>query len=72
MQTDVIEQFDERSTFTEHLDNMFGEGAPPLEWDSAGAYTRDRLELYYQTNAVRAYPADIMEGDLLDKVRPDT
>jgi len=67
MQTDVIEKFDERSTFAEHLDNMFGEGAPPLEWDGAGHYTRNTLELYYQTNAVRAHPVDLVEERLLDK-----
>ena len=30
MQTDVIESFDERSTFAEQLDDMFGTHAPPL------------------------------------------
>ena len=69
MQTDVIERFDERSTFSDQLDDMFADDAPPLEWDSAGNYTRGRLELYYQSNAVRAYPLDIFEGRLLDKAR---
>ena len=69
MQTDIIEHFDERSTFADQLDAMFSVDAPPLEWDSARAYTRDNLELYYQTNAVPAYPLDILEGRLLDKVR---
>ena len=40
MQTDVIESFDERSTFAEQLDDMFGTHAPPLEWDSSGHYAR--------------------------------
>ena len=69
MHTDVIERFDERSTFSDQLDDMFAEDAPPLEWDSTGNYTRGRLELYYQSNAVRAYPLDVLEGRLLDKAR---
>jgi hypothetical protein len=69
MQTDVMERFDERSTFSDQLDDMFSDDAPPLDWDSAGAYTRDRLELYYQSNAVRAYPLDVLEGRLLDNAR---
>lgn len=30
---------------------MFGPDAPPLPWDAAGEYTRDRVELYYLANA---------------------
>lgn len=30
---------------------MFGPGAPPLEWDSAGAYRREALEIYYLSHA---------------------
>jgi hypothetical protein len=30
---------------------MFGDGAPPLPWDAAGEYSRDRVELYYLANA---------------------
>lgn len=69
MQTDVIERFDERSTFSDQLDDMFSEDAPPLHWDNAGTYRRDRLELYYQSNAVRAYPLDVFERRMLDKAR---
>lgn len=67
MQSDVIEHFDERSTFSEQLDDMFSSDAPPLEWDSAGTYTRERVELYYQSNAVQAFPFDIFEARMLDK-----
>lgn len=28
---------------------MFGEEAPPLPWDGAGAYTREALEVYAQS-----------------------
>lgn len=69
MQTDVIESFDERSTFADQLDDMFGAHAPPLEWDSSGNYARQRVELYYQTNAVTAYPMDVLECRLLEKAR---
>lgn len=69
MSTDVIERFNELSSFADQLDSMFADDAPPLSWDSDGAYTRDRLELYYQSNAVRPYPLDVLEGRLLDKAR---
>ena len=75
MQTDVIERFDERATLGEQADEMFGAGAPPLPWDGAGAYARDRIEFYYQSNATSAYPPDVLEarvmqgygGDLADE-----
>ena len=66
MQTDVIERFDERITIAEQLDDMFGEEAPPLEWDNAKAYARDALELYYQSHAVTAYPTDVLKSLLLE------
>ncbi|EFJ45969.1 hypothetical protein VOLCADRAFT_105761 [Volvox carteri f. nagariensis] len=50
-QQDVVEAFGEEDTFDEHLDLMFGPDAPPLEWDEAGAYSRDRIELYYLAHA---------------------
>lgn len=34
-----------------HLDTMFGVDAPPLEWDTEGAYRRDNLELFYLSNS---------------------
>ncbi|KXZ56097.1 hypothetical protein GPECTOR_2g979 [Gonium pectorale] len=52
-QQDVVEAFGEEDTFAEHLDMMFGPDAPPLEWDAAGAYGRDRIELYYLAHAGR-------------------
>ncbi|GIM08199.1 hypothetical protein Vretimale_12284 [Volvox reticuliferus] len=52
-QQDVVEAFGEEDTFHEHLDMMFGPDAPPLQWDEAGDYTRDRIELYYLAHAGR-------------------
>ena len=65
MQTDIIERFDERATLGEQADEMFGAGAPPLPWDGAGAYARDRIELYYQSNAAPAYPPDVLEARVM-------
>ncbi|GLC40844.1 hypothetical protein PLESTB_000016500 [Pleodorina starrii] len=50
-QQDVVEAFGEEDTFNEHLDMMFGPDAPPLQWDEAGDYRRDRIELYYLAHA---------------------
>lgn len=33
---------------------MFGPGAPPLPWDTAGEYSRQRVELYYLTHGGKA------------------
>lgn len=65
MQTDVIEAFDERATFREQADEMFGAGAPPLPWDENGRYSRDRVELYYQSNAAPAYPPEVLEARVM-------
>ena len=65
MQTDIIERFDERATLGEQADEMFGAGAPPLPWDGAGAYARDRIELYYQSNAAPAYPPEVLEARVM-------
>jgi len=37
---------------------MFGEGAPPLEWDQLGAYTRERVELYYRVECTAPLSAE--------------
>jgi tetratricopeptide (TPR) repeat protein len=65
MQTDVIECFDERATFREQADEMFGAEAPPLPWDDSGRYSRDRVELYYQSNAAPAYPPEVLEARVM-------
>lgn len=51
MSSDIIQAFPETDTFGPHLDVMFGEGAPPLEWDTQGEYTRARVELYWARRA---------------------
>lgn len=38
-------------TAGDHLDAMFGPDAPPVGWDERNEYTRQRLELYYLSNA---------------------
>ena len=40
------------------LHQMFGEEAPPLEWDEKKEYTRDRVELYYLANCGKAMMED--------------
>ncbi|GBG63184.1 hypothetical protein CBR_g36953 [Chara braunii] len=67
MTADLIEDFSETDRFSAHLNQMFGEEAPPLEWDVRGEYTRRRIELYFQTNAYRTLSrpelvASFMEG----------
>ncbi len=43
----------EGDTLASHLDAMFGPEAPPLEWDTEGAYTRARVQLFYLAHAAR-------------------
>ena len=38
----------ENDCMDDQLDEMFGPEAPPLLWDTRGAYTRDKVELYYE------------------------
>ena len=54
-QTDLIEEMCEDDTLGDHLDAMFGPEAPPLPWDTDGAYTRDKLDVYYHTHLVPAF-----------------
>lgn len=48
MSSDLVEDFCETDLFAAHLDMMFSEDSPPLEWDKKHAYTRNAVELYYQ------------------------
>ncbi|XP_024540503.1 tetratricopeptide repeat protein 4 homolog [Selaginella moellendorffii] len=50
MSSDLIEDFMEFDKFKPHLQRMFGDASLP--WDEKHEYTRDRIELYYQANAV--------------------
>ena len=66
MQTDVVEAASEISTLGEHLDVLFNPAGPPLEWDSRGHYTRDSVEVYWQTNAAVPYTWEQVETKMLD------
>jgi hypothetical protein len=44
---------------------MFGEGAPALEWDQQGEYTRERVELYYRVGTTSPLSADGVRRALL-------
>lgn len=50
-QQDVIEDWHEEDLVAEHLDVMFGPDAPSIDWDTAGEYSRQRVQLYYLSNA---------------------
>ena len=50
---DVVEVADEGVPLCAHLDELFCEAAPPLEWDDAHAYTRASVELYYLSHATQ-------------------
>ncbi|KAK9146244.1 hypothetical protein Sjap_006147 [Stephania japonica] len=51
MSSDLIEDFCETDMLSVHLDMMFSESCPPLEWDQERAYTREAVELYYETGS---------------------
>ena len=53
MQTDAVEDFHEADSLQQHLDAMFAEDAPPLDWDTEQQYTRSNLELYYLAYAAK-------------------
>ena len=53
MQTDVVEDSSEEHTLADHLDAMFAEDAPPLQWDSEHAYVRSNIETYYLSHAAK-------------------
>ena len=66
MQTDVVEAARESDALGAHLDVLFNPGAPPLAWDSANAYTRESVEIYWQTNATVPYTYAQIETKMLD------
>ncbi|KAJ9516376.1 hypothetical protein QJQ45_011032 [Haematococcus lacustris] len=51
MVQDVIEAAGEEDTLGEHLDQMFGGDAPPLEFDQQREYNRASIELRYLSHA---------------------
>jgi len=59
-QSDLVEAVSEEDSLDVHLDAMFGPTSPPLAWDAAGAYRREALEVFYQTDMAPAYsPAQL-------------
>ncbi|XP_048759199.1 tetratricopeptide repeat protein 4-like [Ostrea edulis] len=47
-QTDYIEDFNENSTFQDHLLHMFGPDVPPASWDLDKKYKPDDFLIYYE------------------------
>jgi hypothetical protein len=43
---------------------MFGAGAPPLPWDTAGEYSRAAVQLYYLSNAGQALAQEALVAAL--------
>jgi len=58
MTNDCIEDFHEAVPISAHLDQMFGEDAPPLEWDERGEYKRHTVELYYLADCAKPMQED--------------
>uniref|UniRef100_A0A383V5T9 Cns1/TTC4 wheel domain-containing protein n=1 Tax=Tetradesmus obliquus TaxID=3088 RepID=A0A383V5T9_TETOB len=66
-QQDVIEDWHEEDLVAEHLDVMFGPDAPSIDWDTAGEYSRQRVQLYYLSNAGQPLEQDQLVGALHGK-----
>merc|ERR1719219_3043294 len=47
-QTDFIQQFNETSLFSEHVESMFSVDSEPLHWDREHKYRADTVELFYE------------------------
>lgn len=58
MQSDVIESFEESDSFSDHLDRMFGNDAPPLPWDDSRQYRRHNIDIFYLSNAANPLDSD--------------
>ena len=56
MSSDFIKDFCEHDMFSTHIHMLFAGDSPPLPWDENHAYTRETVELYYQSNAGHALP----------------
>ena len=57
-QSDNIERAPEGMPLSEQLDEIYGPGCPPIPWDTRGEYTRERLRLYYLSNAAKPLQLD--------------
>eukprot|EP00201_Polytomella_parva_P013831 CAMPEP_0175073596 /NCGR_PEP_ID=MMETSP0052_2-20121109/20691_1 /TAXON_ID=51329 ORGANISM="Polytomella parva, Strain SAG 63-3" /NCGR_SAMPLE_ID=MMETSP0052_2 /ASSEMBLY_ACC=CAM_ASM_000194 /LENGTH=378 /DNA_ID=CAMNT_0016341505 /DNA_START=14 /DNA_END=1146 /DNA_ORIENTATION=+ len=74
-QEDVVERLNENDTFDDHLDLMFGDNVPPLEWDEEREYKRKNLELYYLSNSGetlnQAQVTTLLQGKMPDLATAD-
>ncbi|CAI7887543.1 unnamed protein product [Closterium sp. NIES-54] len=66
MSSDLIEDACETDTLAVHVREMFGAHAPPLEWDTAGAYSADAVQLFLRTSAVPAIASAALPRALLE------
>ncbi|CAI7862097.1 unnamed protein product, partial [Closterium sp. NIES-53] len=66
MGSDLIEDACETDTLAVHVREMFGTHAPPLEWDTAGAYSADAVQLFLRTSAVPAIASAALPRALLE------
>ncbi|CAI5500856.1 unnamed protein product [Closterium sp. Naga37s-1] len=66
MGSDLIEDACETDTLAVHVREMFGAHAPPLEWDTAGAYSADAVQLFLRTSAVPAVASAALPRALLE------
>jgi hypothetical protein len=53
MQMDAVEDAAEHDSLAAHLDVMFAEDAPSLQWDAERAYTRSNIETYYLSHGAK-------------------
>eukprot|EP00798_Chlamydomonas_sp_ICE-L_P019966 gene19966-26676_t len=60
MQQDVVQDFCMDECFADHLDVMFADDAPPLEFDTRKEYSRQRVEVYYLS-----YAGKVLNNDQL-------
>eukprot|EP00271_Cylindrocystis_brebissonii_P013158 TRINITY_DN32769_c0_g1_i1.p1 TRINITY_DN32769_c0_g1~~TRINITY_DN32769_c0_g1_i1.p1 ORF type:complete len:371 (-),score=93.90 TRINITY_DN32769_c0_g1_i1:35-1147(-) len=58
MSSDVAEDFSEEDKFADQLELMFGEAAPPLDWDTTRQYRLETVELYYEANTVHPFRSE--------------
>lgn len=47
-----------RCSLQELVELMYHPESPPLDWDDKGAYTQDRVEMYYLRNAATPLPLE--------------
>ncbi|CAI5487401.1 unnamed protein product [Closterium sp. Naga37s-1] len=66
MGSDLIEDACETDTLGAHVREMFGAHTPPLEWDTAGAYSADAVQLFLRTSAVPAVASAALPRALLE------